>query len=1005
MNLDIVKIKTLRHGLKALKSFLRRNLGTAYIVVPDKFSLFIERFVFESLNISSSFDIQVVTMNRFCKTLLSDLNVDYNSISRIGSTILTMEAIQNSDLKYLKTNPNFNYASEIFNTISQIKSSNISDKELTVGESEKFKQKISDLKQIYSQYETLKASYIDSSDLITLSVMNLDKIDLHNTNFYFFGFDDYTRLSLLFLTSIIKNAKNVVDFVYSNVKGNNAGIYPTETIAKLKEFCISSNIPFNEYDSNYEDDELHMFLADNLFSIKNNSFNLKNECVKIVNAEDVRAELEFVARDIRRKILDGKKYGEFVVAINDVNEFDLKEIFSKYEINYYLDKSVLLQDVGLFKFVLSYLNMQKSNFNYIDVINFASFDFVDGTIEEKQKFIQTVRKLRFCGEVKKEYFNSPFSETILKLQQIKLKKTSTISDVIEAIGSLFKELNIEEKISKNSQKLTDFRLKKANIQSTSQILQIFNEILKFKPNANLSETISILSASASIVEIQPLPLTLDAVKVINAEQVCEMSKNLYIVGVSKANSPAILQDSGVILDDEINKINVYCKLGPTVRHINRLNKFRLFNNISTFDESLVVTMSVNSDSEKSILVNDLQNKLKYKDSSLKIHKDKNIDDINEILSKTDLVEYSIKFDESCDEISKLTKNINNLNTESVKTIDVINFVSASFLESYFNCPRKFFYSRLLRLKEKEEYEIESKEIGTFLHKIACDYYAFGKKENLDIDEFVIKECNKYISQNDKLKNQKDTSILILLVEEAKRFVKQLAYMEKYTNFKTVSAEFAIGTNDKNKAMKISGKEFVGSVDRLDICKDNNGGNVSFRIVDYKTGNVDTSYKEIYYGEKLQLMLYSYAVEKMGKGKSVGCFYMPVRNEFYQDQSPYRLCGYFINEENVLLNLDTRLNPKSYTESDIVKLSINTTELKASTKSNLPLSLKQYSRLKDYSYLISENAVREIFAGNIKPSPVDGVCKYCPYLEICRANSFKIESRKLDSISRKELFNE
>ena len=37
------------------------------IIVPDKLSLYMEKFLFEHLNISASFNIKVSTLNRFAK--------------------------------------------------------------------------------------------------------------------------------------------------------------------------------------------------------------------------------------------------------------------------------------------------------------------------------------------------------------------------------------------------------------------------------------------------------------------------------------------------------------------------------------------------------------------------------------------------------------------------------------------------------------------------------------------------------------------------------------------------------------------------------------------------------------------------------------------------------------------------------------------------------------------------------------------------------------------------
>ena len=197
MNLDIVKVKSLKHSLKIFKYFLKNLDGETFIIVPDKLSLFMERFFFESTDMEASFDIQVMTMNRFCKSLLNDLNVEYKTISRIGSIMLTSKSIDETKPEYLSQYSSFSYASEIFNTISQIKSSNIEYNNLTnLNLSKNLSNKVKDLSKIYACYENKKAGFIDSSDIINLACMNMCNAKLINSNFMFLSVKRFCKSSI-----------------------------------------------------------------------------------------------------------------------------------------------------------------------------------------------------------------------------------------------------------------------------------------------------------------------------------------------------------------------------------------------------------------------------------------------------------------------------------------------------------------------------------------------------------------------------------------------------------------------------------------------------------------------------------------------------------------------------------------------------------------------------------------------------------------------------------------
>ena len=99
-------------------------------------------------------------------------------------------------------------------------------------------------------------------------------------------------------------------------------------------------------------------------------------------------------------------------------------------------------------------------------------------------------------------------------------------------------------------------------------------------------------------------------------------------------------------------------------------------------------------------------------------------------------------------------------------------------------------------------------------------------------------------------------------------------------------------------MKLNNINVVGKIDRVDQCGD------MLRIVDYKSGRIDTSLKQLYYGNKLQLFLYACAIEERLNKKVIGSFYLPLHN-IYSDEigNNYKLKGYFINEDFIIRDLD------------------------------------------------------------------------------------------------------
>ena len=101
------------------------------IVVPDKLSLFMEKFLFEHMQIYASFSIKVSTFNRFAKKCCV---VDKEKqISKVGSILLIHKILNDNidKLEVLKSKAfSFSYAEEIFRTIGQLKASKIGYEEM-----------------------------------------------------------------------------------------------------------------------------------------------------------------------------------------------------------------------------------------------------------------------------------------------------------------------------------------------------------------------------------------------------------------------------------------------------------------------------------------------------------------------------------------------------------------------------------------------------------------------------------------------------------------------------------------------------------------------------------------------------------------------------------------------------------------------------------------------------------------------------------------------------------
>ena len=199
--------------------------------------------------------------------------------------------------------------------------------------------------------------------------------------------------------------------------------------------------------------------------------------------------------------------------------------------------------------------------------------------------------------------------------------------------------------------------------------------------------------------------------------------------------------------------------------------------------------------------------------------------------------------------------------------------SVTGLESYINCPFKYYVSKLIPL-EKNNYS--KRFIGTAIHKV------FEKFNHLDyVFEDALKEGEEaYYKEFEKVgiePTPKDKAFLAISQTWLRRFVKSYQKAIEGTNFvKPVDEDYErsieFHLDDKGETYN-----FYGKIDKIIVSESN--GHQYYSIVDYKTGSEEFNPLEVFLGKSIQLPLYYYAIEEniqpdqYTKGAEFGGFYI------------------------------------------------------------------------------------------------------------------------------------
>lgn len=200
--------------------------------------------------------------------------------------------------------------------------------------------------------------------------------------------------------------------------------------------------------------------------------------------------------------------------------------------------------------------------------------------------------------------------------------------------------------------------------------------------------------------------------------------------------------------------------------------------------------------------------------------------------------------------------------------------SATRLEQFARCPFSHFAQYGLKLRKRELLEMNRLEHGNVLHE-ALQYFGSellksGRAWQSLTDEEREALAEKAIRQTADFhdifaESERNAYELTRLERNMKTAAWVIERQLRAGDFELYGVEKAFDDSLKSRFFKLEdGTKMLlsGRIDRIDLCRD--GDKRYLKIIDYKSGNPKLDLTEIYYGLRLQLVLYMNAVMEMEK---------------------------------------------------------------------------------------------------------------------------------------------
>ena len=730
---------------------------------------------------------------------------------------------------------------------------------------------------------------------------------------------------------------------------------------------------------------------------------------------DIYDEVSFVNNLISKNIYEGLSYDDILIVCDKDTYIPYFDLLLNHPFNNSKKTGVLTN--RFIKILCDILSGCFSSDNFINLLKLGLFNISDKKIDSLDNYVYS-----WNLEDKNFYEEFTYNPTGNKknFSSFDIKKLDSLNkikdDVISPIRTLLENVINE---SDKTQILRYFymylecsgimeKLFEKDSEGALKLVNVFNDMNNYlNSNASFSEIIEVLKNIS--FESDNTEVYQDTITISNLEDfVLEGKKIVYFLGATNEFLPKEFKPSHLISSYDIDKDN----LNELI--LDNKNKWDyLFSHLILFKNVYVTTPKLGND-------------LKLKEASVMLNKviKKDIEIAKIYDRKSMIKDYAIKLSNKkinkvCDDYFCKINEVNhhNLNLRipsdtALKLYSKTLNVSPSSIETYAKCPFYHFILYGLKLKVKEKYLFDSREVGTFVH------YLLENVIKNDIDnikeentyEIIKKYSLSYLKDNGKIMDNKTKYLIEELSKSTSNVINMIVSEQEKSRFKPTFFELKIDDNlivTPLSVKLLNGTLNInGIVDRVDTYQDDE--NFYYRIIDYKTGEKKFRLDEVLMGLNLQMLIYllviknshSFTDKKMIP--SALLYYPALLKESKSSR------GLTLEEKEKSVYDRLKMNGIINSSSDVLDLFGE--DLKCYTDSFVrdKLSFEKVFSMDDinnvFEYMINtiKTIGNNILDGKISVSPVEDGCKYCKFSSICKFDKKIDKTRKIKSYKNTEV---
>lgn len=646
--------------------------------------------------------------------------------------------------------------------------------------------------------------------------------------------------------------------------------------------------------------------------IDNNSLQ-NTDVVRIYEAYTPFDECDFIAADIKRRVMAGDSYSDFAIIARSPEEYlgILDAALEKSSIPYFMSHTHDASEYEAVKLIYS-AYAAADGFRREDVISYMKCGFCDVLRDEADEFEMYVERWGLSGRALCSvgiWNMNPDGYTLrkrddayaelLRINEAKeriirplvnfsqrISGTHTVREHAELLFDFLTELRVEEKLElRGISKVGGVSLFKIIVGALDTAVDTLGD-MRVTKDVFLSQ-LKILFRSVGIGKI---PAVIDEVTVGGAEMLRLYGKrHVYILGVNGGKFPKSPKDESYFNEKDkavlsAHGINVCADL-----ELRSARELFFFSRAIGFAEGDVTLLySVSGTDFGSLPKSDIISRFsEISHGLIKPIKIAELPPIERIFSPApagelmgELTEMQRAVTEAALEKSGYPpypadeREVSNgeltLGGEALSAIYGSELaLTQTRIDSYVKCPFSYFCKYNLGLSDSAPFEVGHSGVGSFVHAILENFFSEVKRENIDISKLESQKLQKITYNSAKkymgelysqVSDSAQTRIMLERVYRATLpVVEDICRELTGSRFEPKFFELNIrgGSTENPEPVRFEYPEgrvsVYGQIDRVDAFRQ--GDNLYIKVIDYKTGNKRFSPNDLEKGENLQMFLY------------------------------------------------------------------------------------------------------------------------------------------------------